>query len=137
MEASVALMSSQAWTPADGRHLVLWDGDCDFCRAWVSWARRHDRAQRLHFLPYQEAPSPPMTAALYAACGRAVHVITTRGTTLRAGAAIVFVLEQVGYRNAAAVLRLPPLNWCTELGYAVVARNRNFFARLLLRRRCG
>jgi len=82
-------------------------------------------------VPYQEAPSPPMTPALYEACKRAVHVIKSDGTVLRAGRASLFVLEQIGWGWAARLLMLPPFIWAVELGYALVARNRSFFARFL------
>ena len=72
-----------------------------------------------------------MTPELYAACQRAVHVLTNDGRVLRAGRASLFILEQIGYRIAARLLRLPPFLWFVELGYRIVATNRPFFARFL------
>lgn len=87
-----------------------------------------------HTLPYQDAPSPPMTPELAAACQRAVHVLTADGETLRAGRAALYILERCGWKWRARVLAIPPLLWLTELGYWIVARNRRFFARFLFRR---
>lgn len=84
-------------------------------------------------MPYQEAPSPPMTPALRQACARAVHVITTDGKVLRAGRACLFVFAGLDWRRTAFVLGLPPFIWLVELGYAIVARNRPFFSRFLFR----
>jgi predicted DCC family thiol-disulfide oxidoreductase YuxK len=84
-------------------------------------------------VPFQEAPSPPMTPALREACKRALHAVTSSGEILKAGLATLFVLEQLGYRRLAQALRLPPLIWLVELGYRVVASNRSFFARFLFR----
>lgn len=75
-----------------------------------------------------------MTPALYAACEKAVHVIQPDGTTLRAGRASLFVLEQIGWGWWARLLALPPFLWLIELGYRIVASNRPFFARFLFRR---
>ena len=86
---------------------------------------------RLYTVAYQDAPAPPMTPPLYAACEKAVHVLTTDGRVLRAGRASLFVLEQVGYRALARLLRLPPFIWAVELGYKLVAANRTFFSRFL------
>jgi hypothetical protein len=72
-----------------------------------------------------------MTPALYAACERAVHVVRSDGTVLRAGRATLFILEKIGWGWAARLLLLPPFVWCVELGYALVARNRPFFSRFL------
>ena len=72
-----------------------------------------------------------MTPDLYAACERAVHVVTADGKVLRAGRACLFILERIGWGWQARVLRLPPFIWAIELGYRIVAANRPFFARFL------
>ena len=65
-------------------------------------------------MAYQDArrvvPSPPMNAELYEACRRAVHVIKADGETLRAGRAMLFILERIGwgYGVVPRLLRLPP-----------------------------
>lgn len=74
-----------------------------------------------------------MTPELYAACERAMHVIKPEGTTLRAGRATLFILEQIGWGWAARLLALPPFVWIVEAGYAIVARNRDFFSHFLFR----
>jgi predicted DCC family thiol-disulfide oxidoreductase YuxK len=107
------------------RHLLLWDGKCGLCRRAVEWVRRRDRAERFEIVPYQQAPVPPMTPELRAACQRAMHVVTADGDVLRAGRASLFVLKETGNRRLAAVLGLPPLVWGVELAYRIVARNRS------------
>ena len=72
-----------------------------------------------------------MTPELYAACERAVHVLTVDGRILRAGRASLFVLERIGWGWLARLLALPPFVWLVELVYWVVARNRPFFSRFL------
>jgi len=114
--------------------LLLWDGDCGFCRRSVEWAERHDRAHAFRAVPYQQAPSPPMTPELRAACARAVHVVTPEGVVLRAGRACLWVLERTGHPVLSRVLGSPPLVWAVELGYWLVARNRQLASRVLFRR---
>lgn len=72
-----------------------------------------------------------MTPELAHACERAIHVLTRDGRTLRAGRASMFLLGHLGYRRTAAVLSIPPLIWCVELGYWIVARNRVLFSKFL------
>lgn len=127
-----AARTASRGTP-DGRLWVLWDGACGFCRHAVAWAVRHDGGGVLRPMPYQRAPSPPMTPRLRAACARAVHVITPNGRIHRAGRATLIVLGAVGYGWAARLLSLPPLIWAVEIAYRVVAENRAFFGRWLLR----
>ncbi|HMK71935.1 MAG TPA: hypothetical protein VK454_01275, partial [Myxococcaceae bacterium] len=68
-------------------------------------------------------------------CARAVHVVTPEGEVLRAGRASLYVLARIGHPLLARVLAVPPLLWIVELGYWLVARNRQFFSRLMFRRR--
>jgi predicted DCC family thiol-disulfide oxidoreductase YuxK len=121
--------SRGTWLPPDGRHWLLFDGACGFCRRAVAWVQRRDTRSHLRPIPFQEAPSPPMTPELYAACVRAVHVITSHGHVLRAGRACLFVLGEAGYGFIASLLRLPPLIWLVEIGYVLVSTHRDFFAR--------
>lgn len=119
--------------PPDGRTWVLWDGDCGFCRRCIRWLERRDRQGQFRTLPYQEAPSPPMTAELRHACEWAVHVITPEGSLLRAGRAVLYLLRRVGWGPVAVLLSWPPLVWGVEAVYWIVARNRGFFSRFLFR----
>lgn len=101
------------------------------CRRAVSWMRFKDRRHLFRTSPYQEAPSPPMTPALAAACEHAVHVVKSDGTVLRAGRATLFILEKLGWGGFARLLALPPFLWFVELAYRILARNRPFFANFL------
>jgi len=114
--------------------LLLWDGDCGFCRRGVLWAERRDTDHAFQAFPYQQAPSPPMTPELREACAHAVHVITPEGEVLRAGRACLWVLQRIGYPVLARVLAVPPLVWAVELGYWLVARNRQLASRVMFRR---
>ena len=115
------------------RHIILFDGDCGLCRRVADWVRLRDTGHRFDLIPYQEAPAPPMTPALAAACRRAVHVVRRDGRILRAGKAALFILEHTGLGVPARILAIPPLLWLVELGYQLVARNRSFFGRFLFR----
>jgi predicted DCC family thiol-disulfide oxidoreductase YuxK len=121
-------------TSAQGPELLLWDGTCGFCRRSVDAVLRKDTGHAFLALPYQEAPSPPMTPALRAACARSFHVVRADGGVLRAGRAALYVLARLGHPVLARVLALPPLVWAVELGYWLVARNRQLFSKYLFRR---
>ncbi|GIW05977.1 MAG: hypothetical protein KatS3mg060_0782 [Dehalococcoidia bacterium] len=114
----------------DQRDWLLIDGECGFCRRSADWIRRQDRRGRFRIIPYQEAPLPPMTEELRAACAQAMHVVTADGQTLRAGRAALYVLAAIGHPRLAGLLGLPPLLPFVELAYRIVANNRPFFSRL-------
>lgn len=105
------------------RHWLFWDGECGFCQRCAEWVRRRDKAGRFHVVPYQQAPSPPMDERLRAACQQAVQVLRTDGTRLSGGRAVLFVLEELGYRWA-RWLQHEPLVCAVEWAYGWVARNR-------------
>lgn len=116
---------------------VFYDGECALCRRAVTWFQRSsggDAAATLRAVPFQDAPEPPMTPALRAACEHAVHVRTADGRILRAGRATLFLLERAGWRGTARVLAVPPLIWLFEIVYWLVAHNRNLFAHVLFTR---
>ena len=116
------------------RHVIVWDGECGFCRRAVDWALARDRAGRFVAVPYQAMPSPPMTPDVRAACRHAVHVRTTDGRWLRGGRASLFVLERIGWPRLARLVQRPPLVWAVDAVYRVVAANRPFFSRVFARR---
>lgn len=64
-----------------------------------------------------------------AACAEAVHVLTSDGRTLRAGRAVLFILEVLGYGPLARLFARRPLIWGVEAGYRLVARYRHLLAR--------
>jgi predicted DCC family thiol-disulfide oxidoreductase YuxK len=74
-----------------------------------------------------------MTPELARACAQAVHVITPDRRVLRAGRASLYVLERAGWTWRARILGVPPLVWLVELGYRLVAANRDLAGRLLFR----
>ncbi len=115
------------------RHRVLWDGDCVFCGRAARWCQRKDAAGRLELIPYQAAPSPPMTEALRAACADALHVIARDGRLLRAGRAMLFVFGELGHPRLARFLARRPMVWGVEIFYWTVARNRRLLSRLVFR----
>ena len=120
--------------PDDAPILLIWDGECGFCCNTVTWLLRQGRDARIQAVPYQDLPAPPMTPALRRQAERAVQVITPQGQQLSGGRAVLFVLRQVGWHPwLVRVASARPVVWVVELGYWIVARNRQFFSRFLFR----
>ncbi|MEO1233705.1 MAG: DCC1-like thiol-disulfide oxidoreductase family protein [Myxococcota bacterium] len=99
----------------------------------TAWVRRQDHAGRLELTPFQESPRALADPAFRAACEEAVHVVTAGGEVLRAGQAMLFVLDQAGWTWTARLGRMPGLSALVELGYWTVSRHRQFFSRFLFR----
>ena len=108
----------------DPRPLLLYDGACGFCRAWVDRWRRVTGG-RVRFAPYQEAdarcaPIPPGDLE------RAVHLVEPDGRITRGAEAVVRSLATVpGQGWALWMYRfIPGAAALGEAGYAWVARHR-------------
>lgn len=112
------------------KHLVLWDGDCGFCRRSVQWLQKQDRYGALKFQPNQEADISPQ---LRQACQSAVHVIKSDGEILKAGRAVLFCAQFTRWHQLARMGQWPIFLPFIELGYALVAKNRMFFSKILFR----
>ncbi|NCO33094.1 MAG: hypothetical protein AUJ92_15425 [Armatimonadetes bacterium CG2_30_59_28] len=72
-----------------------------------------------------------MSDALYQSCSKAVHVVTSEGSVLRAGLACLFVIEHLGWGRIARRLRSPPMIGLVEVCYRIVAQNRRLFSHIL------
>lgn len=114
--------------PTYEQHWLFWDRDCGFCRTWAEFFDSRNTRGLFRLVPYQDAPSPPMTPELREECKEAVHVVLRDGSILRGGAACLFALREVGYKIPEALTR-SPLNLMTEGVYKLVARNRKLFSK--------
>jgi predicted DCC family thiol-disulfide oxidoreductase YuxK len=112
---------------------LIWDGNCEFCRRSVAWVKARDRDHVFRALPYQDAPSPPMTPELLERARHAVQVVLPDGTEIEAGRAVAFVLNALGYRRLARMMGWRWMRPLIEMGYRWVARNRGWLGKFLLK----
>lgn len=110
------------------KHLVLWDGDCGFCRRSVQWLQKHDRFGSLRFEPSQSAHISP---ELRAACRDSIHVVKSDGEILRAGRAALFCGRQTRWHRLARLAQWPIFLPLVEIGYGWVARNRHIVSKFV------
>jgi predicted DCC family thiol-disulfide oxidoreductase YuxK len=110
--------------------IVLYDGDCGFCRRSVDWALRRDRDRRLTATPIQSPMGDFLLADLTPEQRlREVHLIDDDGRRSSGGAAVKDVLWALpSSRGLARVVSVSPR--MTQLGYRFVANRRAFFGRL-------
>jgi hypothetical protein len=77
-----------------------------------------------------------MTPALRRDAERAMQVLARDGRRLSGGRAVLFVLEEVGWRPLLIrIASMRPFVWLVEGGYRVVAGHRQVFSRIFFRRR--
>jgi predicted DCC family thiol-disulfide oxidoreductase YuxK len=110
------------------RPLLVFDGDCGFCRRRVERLRKRT-GERVEYAPYQEAagrlPSVPI-----AEFERAVQLRDTDGAIYPAAHGAFRTLAHGGVRWPLFAYRhVPGFRWATELGYRCVAQHRTGISR--------
>jgi predicted DCC family thiol-disulfide oxidoreductase YuxK len=113
------------------RPVVVFDGDCGFCRFWIErW--RHRSGGRVDFEPFQS----PEIARRFPEIPRerfafAVHLIEPDGRVSQAAEAVVR-LDALGGRPALrwAYERVPGVAAVTERAYRTIADHRSFSSRV-------
>ncbi|MBF9251818.1 DUF393 domain-containing protein [Pontibacter sp. 172403-2] len=109
--------------------ILIFDGDCSFCKYWVNrWKRK--TAGKVNYVPYQEVPDN-FEGISKAQFQRSVWLITADGRRLKAAAA-VFELLRIGGTGTWNQIyhRVPLAGKVFELGYRLIANNRNLFYKL-------
>lgn len=112
------------------RHLVLWDGECGFCRRSVEWLAAHDKRGALDYRPYQSVELAP---SLKEACSQAMHVIKTDGTVIRGGRAMMFCGLFTPFSGWARIGLWPIFLPFIEIGYKFVANHRTLISKFFFR----
>ncbi len=110
-------------------HVLLYDGDCDFCRYWVSWLARRDRGSHILLLPASERRSLPALPDISdEALDQAMHLVTPEGVVLAGATAIPELLRQLDrWRWLAPLFRVPGVRQLADRVYSMVARRRHRF----------
>lgn len=114
--------------------LVLYDGDCGFCKWLLAGLLRFDRSRRLRPVALQRPEAAALLADLDPAERMAsMHLVSPEGTRTSAGAALPALLGQLrgGQLPAAVCARFPRL---TGAGYRWVATHRIGISRFVPRR---
>lgn len=113
-----------------GRHLILYDAQCGFCRRSLGWFLRWDRRGALEPVALQDPRAAELLADLDpAARMESWHLVSPSGKRWSAGAAVPPLLRLLpGGNPLAALLAASPRT--TERAYRFVADHRDAFGRL-------
>jgi predicted DCC family thiol-disulfide oxidoreductase YuxK len=107
------------------RSLVVFDGDCSFCRFWISrWKRTS--GDRLDYAPYQDA-APRFPEIPVEEFRRAVGLVRPSGEVLFGAAAVVAARAEVPGRGLWSWVyrRVPGACIVMDFLYRFIANHRN------------
>ena len=109
------------------RGLLIFDGQCGFCRRWVrymeSWLRKHPKAVAWQSLTLSNF------GVTEAQCSEAVQFVSRTGKVSSGSDAAAQVLRIAGFpfNIAGLVLLIPGIKWTAQRAYKWVANNRHRF----------
>ena len=106
--------------------VVLYDGQCAFCRVCARVLRRLDRHDRLASLDFNRPEAAPLLAPLPAAERRtALHLADIDGALLSAGPALRWALAEALGQSAARMLTNAAVAALIDAAYHIVAAHRH------------
>jgi predicted DCC family thiol-disulfide oxidoreductase YuxK len=107
--------------------VLLYDGDCAFCRRQVGFIERHDAEGRIEAVPFQEADLGDYGVTRQAAAD-AMHLVSPAGDVWSGAAAAREVLKLLRWlRPLAWLFYLPGAMFVAERVYRWIARRRHRF----------
>lgn len=112
--------------------VLIYDGDCGFCRKWMHWFQAHDPQKQMDYMarqsPEREARYPQLNDAKYQG---ALQLILPGGE-IRSGematATALTCLADIKYRWLGKFIMLPGIRQCAHIGYKIIAKNRHRFS---------
>lgn len=117
---------------ASERPVLLFDGDCNFCRASVHWLVEHDPDGSLHYAPLESETGRTLLAQRAIDPESVESVLLIDGGTVYAKSEAVFeALEHIAgpWRMSRHLRRFPRA--LRDFGYDRVSKNRPFISRLI------
>ncbi len=123
----MAAREDQRTNGGAGQPVLLYDGDCGFCRSWVPRWRRLTRG-RVAFRPYQDPAARPPDVSREA-LAREIHLVLPDGRVFAGFGALVRSLHAAAPRRWGWLLfayrRVPGFRPTAEAVYARIARRRH------------
>lgn len=113
------------------RNVIIYDGDCEFCRRQVDRIHKKDRAGRFELLPKQH---PDLLRRLPQLSGadlsQGLRLVTPAGRVYVGADAVHQIARELpGWRLLAWVYCVPGLRQLLRAGYASVATHRQSLSR--------
>jgi predicted DCC family thiol-disulfide oxidoreductase YuxK len=114
---------------ADGRLVLVYDGECDFCGRLARWVERRDREHQVVVRPSQQPGLIEQVGLTLEEVGRAAWAVEPGGRKFEGAAAINRVLRELGggWRLAASLYGVAPMRWLEDAYYKRVAGRRRWY----------
>ena len=113
-----------------GFHVVVFDGECGFCRASAEFIQKHAR-DSVSLVPFSDLKEYEfLTSLSHRQMVASAHYITPDGKEYHGGESITRALRLVPGWRVVGVLDLRGMSLFRELAYTVVASHRSIISRV-------
>lgn len=109
------------------RNALIYDGECEFCKSWISWALKHQADNKLELISCQSAERQHRFPHIRLEdCEQAIHVITPEGKIFIGGDAVPYFFEAIhGWQWVAFLFKIPCVLWLARPTYRWIATHRH------------
>jgi predicted DCC family thiol-disulfide oxidoreductase YuxK len=109
------------------RSVLIYDGECEFCKSWVQWALKRDADRRLEFISCQsEERQKRFPHVRLQDCEQAMYVVTPENRTFAGGDAVPYFFSAIrGWKWVAFLFKIPGVLQIARPTYRWIARNRS------------
>lgn len=115
----------------DRRWLLVYDGDCGFCRGSAAWVLERDRRGLVEARPFQASGVLEEAGVSRSRAERAAWLVAPDGRRWSGADAAARVLRLLpGWGLAGRLLGVPPVIWIARVVYRWIADHRPLVARL-------
>ena len=105
--------------------IIVYDGDCRFCKRWVRWVRRHDRNEQFEFVVCGSTEQKRLTPLLLKEKCMKEMIVVRGEESYNGGDGVAIILKNIPKtRWLGSFLALPGVNRFTRIAYRIVANNR-------------
>lgn len=106
--------------------VLIYDGNCAFCRHWVDRLHRADRYGRIVTIPADQRGNLDLPPLSDEELSRAMYLVLPDRTIRRGARALPELLRRLpGWRLLAPLFRIPGVLWVADRVYQWIARRRH------------
>jgi predicted DCC family thiol-disulfide oxidoreductase YuxK len=119
--------------------VLIYDGDCAFCKSACDWIRARSDSEAFEFLPCQsDERRQRFPTIVESECMDAMQLVLSDGTVFSGERALPHILRQLRrWHWAARIFSIPGVSLLAPVAYRLIARNRMAISTLITRKSEG
>jgi len=106
--------------------IVLWDGDCSFCKNSLEWVQKKNPQGDIQYLSFHEETAKKWREQIgLEALQKSMYVVEENETLYGGSEGFRILLSRIPrYKWLSFLMGLPLIKQCCQFGYSIIANNR-------------